>query len=57
MAVIHMKRAVDAEEIESAAIFLASEQGRSINGETIDIDRGLLTRGTPALLTGLKTAS
>ena len=57
MAVIPMKRAVDAEEIAAAAIFLASEHGRSINGETIAIDGGLLTRGTPALLTGLKKAS
>ena len=53
MAVIPMKRAVEAEEIAAAAIFLASEHGRSINGETIAIDGGLLTRGTPALLTGL----
>jgi NAD(P)-dependent dehydrogenase (short-subunit alcohol dehydrogenase family) len=57
MAVIPMKRAVEAEEIAAAAIFLASEHGRSINGETIAIDGGLLTRGTPALLTGLKRAS
>jgi hypothetical protein len=41
----------------AAATFLASEHRRSINGETIAIDGGLLTRGTPALLTGLKRAS
>jgi enoyl-[acyl-carrier-protein] reductase (NADH) len=52
-----MKRAVDAEEIAAAASFLASEHGRSINGETIAIDGGLLTGGTPALPTGLKKAS
>ena len=57
MAVIPMNRAVEAEEIAAAAIFLASEHGRSINGETIAIDGGLLTRGTPALLTGLKKVS
>jgi NAD(P)-dependent dehydrogenase (short-subunit alcohol dehydrogenase family) len=57
MAMIPMKRAVEAEEIAAAAVFLASEHGRSINGETIAIDGGLLTRGTPALLTGLKRAS
>jgi len=56
MAVIPMKRAVEAEEIAATAVFLASEHGRSINGETIAIDGGLLTRGTPALLTGLKKA-
>ena len=33
MAVIPTKRAVEAEEIAAAAIFLASEHGRSINGE------------------------
>jgi hypothetical protein len=38
-------------------VFLASEHARSINGETIAIDGGLLTRGTPALLTGLHKAS
>jgi enoyl-[acyl-carrier-protein] reductase (NADH) len=57
MAVIPMNRAVDAKEIAAAAVFLASDQGRSITGETIAIDGGLLTRGTPALLTGLKAAS
>jgi NAD(P)-dependent dehydrogenase (short-subunit alcohol dehydrogenase family) len=57
MAVIPMNRAVEAEEIAAAAVFLASDQARSINGETIAIDGGLLTRGTPALLTGLRKAS
>jgi NAD(P)-dependent dehydrogenase (short-subunit alcohol dehydrogenase family) len=57
MTVIPMNRAVEAEEIAAAAVFLASDQARSINGETIAIDGGLLTRGTPALLTGLRKAS
>jgi NAD(P)-dependent dehydrogenase (short-subunit alcohol dehydrogenase family) len=57
MAVIPMNRAVEAEEIAAAAVFLASEQARSINGETIAVDGGLLTRGTPALLTGVKKTS
>ena len=55
--VIPMGRAVDAEEVAAAAVFLASDQARSINGETIAIDGGSLTRGYPALLTGLKKAS
>ena len=45
------------EEIAAAAVFLASDHARSINGETIAIDGGSLTRGYPALLTGLKKAS
>lgn len=53
MAVIPMKRAVDAKEIAEAAVFLASENARSINGHTLVIDGGSLTRGYPALLTGL----
>ncbi len=57
LGVIPMKRAVAAEEIAAAAVFLASEHARSINGETIAIDGGSLTRGYPALLTGLKKAS
>lgn len=57
MAVIPMNRAVTAEEIAATAVFLASEQGRSINGETIAVDGGLLTRGTPKLLSGLKKTS
>jgi NAD(P)-dependent dehydrogenase (short-subunit alcohol dehydrogenase family) len=57
MAVIPMNRAVDAEEIAAVAVFLASKHAQSINGETIAVDGGLLTRGSPALLTGLKTAS
>jgi len=51
---IPLKRAVDAKEIAAAAVFLASDNARSINGETIAIDGGSLTRGYPALLTGLK---
>jgi NAD(P)-dependent dehydrogenase (short-subunit alcohol dehydrogenase family) len=54
MAVIPMNRAVGAEEIAAAAVFLASDHARSINGETIAIDAGSLTRGYPALLTGRK---
>jgi len=57
MSVIPMRRAVDAEEIAATAVFLASDYARSINGETIAIDGGSLTRGYPALLTGLKKAS
>jgi NAD(P)-dependent dehydrogenase (short-subunit alcohol dehydrogenase family) len=55
--VIPMNRPVAAEEIAAAALFLASDQVRSINGETIAIDGGSLTRGYPALLTGSKKAS
>jgi NAD(P)-dependent dehydrogenase (short-subunit alcohol dehydrogenase family) len=54
---IPMRRAVGAEEIAAAAVFLASDGARSINGETIAIDGGSLTRGYPALLTGLRKAS
>lgn len=57
MGVIPMNRPVAAEEIAAAAVFLASDHSRSINGETIAIDAGSLTRGYPALLTGLKKAS
>jgi len=57
MSVIPMRRAVDAEEIAATAVFLASDYARSINGETIAIDGGSLTRGYPALLTGIKKAS
>ena len=54
---IPMKRPAEAEEIAAAAVFLASDAARSINGETIAIDGGTLTRGYPALLTGLGKAS
>ena len=57
MGVIPMKRPVAAEEIAAAAVFLASDHARSINGETLAIDGGSLTRGYPALLTGLKKTS
>jgi NAD(P)-dependent dehydrogenase (short-subunit alcohol dehydrogenase family) len=57
MDVIPMKRAVEAKEIADAAVFLAPDDARSINGHTIVIDGGSLTRGYPALLTGLKKAS
>jgi NAD(P)-dependent dehydrogenase (short-subunit alcohol dehydrogenase family) len=53
---IPMGRPVAAEEIAQAAVFLASEQARSINGATLVIDGGSLTRGYPALLTGVKKA-
>jgi NAD(P)-dependent dehydrogenase (short-subunit alcohol dehydrogenase family) len=55
MGVIPMNRAVQAEEIAAAAVFLASDHARSINGHTVVIDGGSLTRGYPALLTGRKT--
>jgi NAD(P)-dependent dehydrogenase (short-subunit alcohol dehydrogenase family) len=55
MGVIPMKRAVEAQEIAAAAVFLASDEARSINGHTIVIDAGSLTRGYPALLTGRKS--
>ena len=45
MDVIPMKRAVAAEEVAAATVFLASDNVRSINGETIAIDGGSLTRG------------
>jgi NAD(P)-dependent dehydrogenase (short-subunit alcohol dehydrogenase family) len=54
MSVIPMKRAIEADEIAAAAVFLASDHARSINGHTIVIDGGSLTRGYPALLTGAK---
>ena len=54
LSMIPMNRAVDAREIAAAAVFLASDGARSINGHTIVIDGGSLTRGYPALLTGLK---
>jgi NAD(P)-dependent dehydrogenase (short-subunit alcohol dehydrogenase family) len=57
LGMIPMKRPVAAEEIAAAAVFLASDHARSINGETIAIDGGSLTRGYPALLTGLKKAA
>ena len=57
LGVIPMGRPVAAEEIAAAAVFLASDNGRSINGETIAIDGGSLTRGYPALLTGTRKAS
>jgi NAD(P)-dependent dehydrogenase (short-subunit alcohol dehydrogenase family) len=57
MGVIPMKRAVQAEEIAAAAVFLASDQARSINGDTIAIDGGSLTRSYPALLTGGEKAA
>ena len=57
LGVIPMGRAVQADEIAAAAVFLASDHARSINGDTIAIDAGSLTRGYPALLTGLRKAA
>jgi len=57
LGIIPMNRAVQAQEIAAAAVFLASDQARSINGDTLAIDGGSLTRGYPALLTGLKKAA
>ena len=41
--IIPMRRPVAAEEIAAAAVFLASDHARSINGDTIAIDGGSLT--------------
>jgi len=57
LSIIPMRRAVAPEEIAAAAVFLASDHARSINGDTIAIDGGSLTRGYPALLTGVKKAA
>lgn len=57
LSVIPMRRAVEAKEIAAAAVFLASDNAKSINGETIAIDGGSLTLGYPALLSGLRKAS
>ena len=57
LSMIPMRRPIGTQEIAAAAVFLASDHARSINGETIAIDGGSLTRGYPALLTGLKKAS
>ena len=54
MSVVPTNRAVQAQEIADAAVFLASEQAGSITGHTMVIDGGSLTRGYPALLTGLQ---
>jgi len=55
LGVIPMNRAVNADEIAAAAICLASDDARSINGSTVVIDAGSLTRGYPALLTGVNS--
>jgi len=52
MGAIPMNRAVAATEIADAAVYLASDGARSINGHTLVIDGGSLTRGYPALLSG-----
>ena len=51
LAKIPLNRPVQAQEIAAAAVYLASENARSINGHTIVIDGGSLTRSYPALLT------
>jgi NAD(P)-dependent dehydrogenase (short-subunit alcohol dehydrogenase family) len=53
MSIIPTNRAVKPQEIAAAAVFLASDEAGSITGHTIAIDGGSLTRGYPALLTGL----
>ncbi len=50
-------RGCNRKRLPTAAVFLASDNARSINGHTIVIDGGSLTRGYPALLTGLRRAS
>jgi NAD(P)-dependent dehydrogenase (short-subunit alcohol dehydrogenase family) len=57
MSVIPMNRSVAAKEIGDAAVFLASDHASSITGTTLAIDGGSLTRGYPALLTGMRKAS
>ena len=57
MEIIPTNRPVDAREIGAAAVFLASDNARSITGDTIAIDGGSLLRGYPRLLTGLNKAS
>ena len=57
MSVIPMGRAVQAQEIAAAAVYLASDNAASINGHTMVIDGGSLTRGYPALLTGVPKAA
>jgi NAD(P)-dependent dehydrogenase (short-subunit alcohol dehydrogenase family) len=55
--IIPMNRPVSAQEIAAAAVFLASDDARSINGDTLAIDGGSLTCGYPRLLTDLKKVS
>jgi NAD(P)-dependent dehydrogenase (short-subunit alcohol dehydrogenase family) len=57
LSVIPADRPVQAREIAAAAVFLASDDAGSITGHTLVIDGGSLTRGYPALLTGLNHAA
>jgi NAD(P)-dependent dehydrogenase (short-subunit alcohol dehydrogenase family) len=53
MSIIPTNRPVKPQEVAAAAVFLASDDAGSITGDTLVIDGGSLTRGYPALLTGL----
>ena len=57
LSIIPTDRPVQPQEIAAAAVYLASDQARSITGDTLAIDGGSLTRGYPALLTGGKKAA
>jgi NAD(P)-dependent dehydrogenase (short-subunit alcohol dehydrogenase family) len=54
MSIIPTDRPVQPQEIAAAAVYLASDDAKSITGSTMVIDGGSLTRGYPALLTGAK---
>jgi NAD(P)-dependent dehydrogenase (short-subunit alcohol dehydrogenase family) len=54
MSIIPTNRPVKPQEVAAAAVFLASDDAGSITGDTLAIDGGSLTRGYPALLTGLR---
>ena len=57
LSIIPTDRPVQPQEVAAAAVYLASDQARSITGDTLAIDGGSLTRGYPALLTGGKKAA
>jgi hypothetical protein len=50
------RRPMDAAEVAEAAVHLAFDKARSINGHTIVVDAGSLTRGYPPLLSPLTLA-